>query len=286
MKKFTDFVAKTVVESLKESVDKEIKCNFVSLEEIAKPDLHEGEFAQVGIESVKPAEKFFMLIAKDIAELLVDGDLTDESLEDLMFQFSFDFVARYDEVTNAEMGWQISSSSIDAKLDTVYENSYLLMIYDINIGGKDGKWLWIIKKQFVQELSDKLPSSAKDKEPAHKIDVDPAEPAFPAKEAASNAADRIPSISQNEIRNLDVLMDINLQVVVRIGTKEMLLKDILELVPGSNILLSQNIEDPLDILVNGKVVATGKAVSIDGFFGVKITSIVSKISRLEGLQQE
>ncbi len=284
MKKFTDFTAKTVVESFKESVDKEVKCKFVGTKEIAESDFKESEFVQVGIESVKPAENFFMFLTKEIAALLVDDDLTDESLEDLMFQFSFDFVARYDEITNAEMGWQISSSSIDAKFDETYGSDYLLMIYDINIGGKDGKWLWIIKKQFIEDLSDKLPEKeVKDDKPAQLDNSAINELVSSVKKDSSSIIDQMPTIGQDEIRNLDVLMDINLQVVVRIGTKEMLLKDILKLVPGSNILFSQNIEDPLDILVNGKVVAKGEAVSVDGFFGIKIISIVSEISRLKGL---
>jgi len=86
------------------------------------------------------------------------------------------------------------------------------------------------------------------------------------------------------MRNLDILMDIKLKVVVRIGQKTMFLKDVLKLIPGSKVIFEQEIDDPVDILVNGKVIAKGKVVSVDGFFGIKITSIESMHSRLNKLR--
>ncbi|GMT43572.1 MAG: hypothetical protein IEMM0003_0391 [bacterium] len=290
MKRLAEFVEKVVTESFKDSIEKIVECKFDKIETMDKTGIDEQIFTQIEIESTKPAGTFFMLLTKNIAELLVDDKLTNESLEDLMFQFSFDFSARYDEVTESQMGWQVTSSSIDAKLnDTVYKGDYIFMSYDIGVGSQKGKWLWIMPEQYVSEIAEKFSDNVQNDNAAKQNDskAETGEIHTLGNSDAVNmepAAAREISVNQNNVRNLDVLMDVNLHVVVRVGTKKMLLKEILKLVPGNKILFSQDIDDPLDVLVNGKIVAKGKVVSVDGFFGIKITSIESKYSRLNKLK--
>jgi len=291
LKRLAEFVEKTVTESFKDSIEKIVECKFDKIETMDKTDIDEQIFTQTEIESTKPAGTFFMLLTKNIAELLIDGKLTNESLEDLMFQFSFDFSARYDEVTESQMGWQVNSSSIDAKLDdAVYKGDYIFMSYDIGVGSQKGKWLWIMPKQYASEITGKFSDNVQNID-ADELNDANTETGGEVHTLSSNDATNIEpaaaqeiSVNQNNIRNLDVLMDVNLHVVVRVGTKKMLLKEILKLVPGNKILFSQDIDDPLDVLVNGKIVAKGKVVSVDGFFGIKITSIESKYSRLNKLK--
>lgn len=87
-----------------------------------------------------------------------------------------------------------------------------------------------------------------------------------------------------ESRNISMLLDVKMQVRVRIGQKKMLLKDVISMDIGSVVELNQLANDPLDILVDDKVIAKGEVVIIDGNFGVQITEIGTKKERLEKLK--
>ena len=88
-----------------------------------------------------------------------------------------------------------------------------------------------------------------------------------------------------EIKNLEMLMDIKLQLRVRIGSKVMLLKDVIGMDIGSVIELDQLASEPLDILIEDKKIGEGEVVIVDGNFGIQITSIGSKAERLNTLKK-
>lgn len=87
-----------------------------------------------------------------------------------------------------------------------------------------------------------------------------------------------------ELKNINLIMDVRLPVRVRIGNKKMLLKDVLTMDIGSVVELNQLANDPLEILIGEKRVAYGEVVIVDGNFGVQITEIGSKKERLEQLR--
>ena len=87
-----------------------------------------------------------------------------------------------------------------------------------------------------------------------------------------------------EMRNIGLIMDVRLPIRVRIGSKRMLLKDVLTMDIGSVIELNQLANDPLEILIGDKVIALGEVVIIDGNFGIQITQIGSKRERLQQLK--
>jgi len=91
-------------------------------------------------------------------------------------------------------------------------------------------------------------------------------------------------LSNDEMSNIALIMDVKLPVRVRIGKKRMLLKDVLNMDIGSVIELNQLANDPLDILVDNHVVAQGEVVIVDGNFGVQITTIGTKKERLNQLK--
>lgn len=93
-----------------------------------------------------------------------------------------------------------------------------------------------------------------------------------------------PSTSQEEFTNIAMLLDVKLGVHVRIGQKRMLLKDVIAMDIGSVIELNQLANEPLEILVDDKVIARGEVVIVDGNFGVQITEIGSKKERLEQIK--
>jgi flagellar motor switch protein FliN len=86
-------------------------------------------------------------------------------------------------------------------------------------------------------------------------------------------------------RNLDLLMDIELEVTLRFGQREMLLGEVLNLAPGSVIELDQQVQDPVELLVGGRVVAWGEVVTVEGNYGLHITGLASREERLESLRK-
>ena len=83
---------------------------------------------------------------------------------------------------------------------------------------------------------------------------------------------------------LDLLMDIELPIIIELGRTQMSLKRILELGPGAIVEMDRLAGEPVDILINGKVVARGEVVVVDENFGVRILSLVSPEERLKLLR--
>jgi flagellar motor switch protein FliN/FliY len=84
--------------------------------------------------------------------------------------------------------------------------------------------------------------------------------------------------------NIGLILDVPLQVTVELGSTRMKIKEILELGMGSVIELDRLAGDPVDIFVNGKLIAKGEVVVIDENFGIKVTDIVNHIERVNTLQ--
>jgi flagellar motor switch protein FliN/FliY len=87
-----------------------------------------------------------------------------------------------------------------------------------------------------------------------------------------------------ESRNLDFLLDVPLGLTVELGRSRKLIKEILELSKGSIVELDTIAGEPVDILVNDKLIARGEVVVIDENFGVRVTDIVSPAERLRRLR--
>jgi flagellar motor switch protein FliN/FliY len=83
--------------------------------------------------------------------------------------------------------------------------------------------------------------------------------------------------------NIDLLMDVELPITIRIGATEMKLIDIMRLGLGSIIELEKMVDDPVEILANDKLVAKGEVVICDGNYAVKITEVRSKEERIRSL---
>lgn len=85
-------------------------------------------------------------------------------------------------------------------------------------------------------------------------------------------------------RNLDLILDIPLKVTVELGRTRMLVSDLLNLGQGSVIELSKLAGEPMEVLVNDKLVARGEAVVVNEKFGVRLTDIISPSERVEQLK--
>lgn len=139
---------------------------------------------------------------------------------------------------------------------------------DFNLGYVFRFELDALQSQFIVFISDELQD-----------ELNPKKQSKPKKES-SESGEKI----EFEARNIAMLLDVKMQVRVRIGQKKMLLKDVIAMDIGSVIELNQLANDPLEILVDDKVIAKGEVVIIDGNFGVQITEIGTKRERLEQLK--
>lgn len=104
-----------------------------------------------------------------------------------------------------------------------------------------------------------------------RADVDVQTPQF-------QSFDNRPKVYPKE--NMDLLMDVSLEVSVELGRTSRKIKEILEFGPGSIIELNRLVGEPVDVLVNGKFVATGEVVVIDENFGIRITDIINPEDRI------
>jgi flagellar motor switch protein FliN/FliY len=84
-----------------------------------------------------------------------------------------------------------------------------------------------------------------------------------------------------KLGNLAVLMDVQLPVSIRFGQTEMVLEDVIKLGVGSIIELNSGVGDPVELVVNGRSLARGEVVTVDGFYGIRITEITSVDERIE-----
>ncbi len=84
-------------------------------------------------------------------------------------------------------------------------------------------------------------------------------------------------------RNIDMLLDVDLEVLVELGRKTMLIKEVLKLGKGSIVELDKAAGEPLGIFVNGRKLAEGEVVVVDDHFGIRITQLAGAAERIKSL---
>jgi flagellar motor switch protein FliN/FliY len=88
---------------------------------------------------------------------------------------------------------------------------------------------------------------------------------------------------QGSPANIEMLLDVHLPVTVELGRNQIAVKEILDFGPGSIVELKRLANEPVDILVNGVLVARGEVVVIEDHFGVRLTSLISPEERIRCL---
>ena len=83
--------------------------------------------------------------------------------------------------------------------------------------------------------------------------------------------------------NIESILDVEVAVVVRFGKVEMTLSEVAKLVPGSVMELDRSPDQPVELLVNNRVFATGEVVVADGNYGLRIEKILSPADRIRSL---
>lgn len=157
--------------------------------------------------------------------------------------------------------------------DIKFETFTKLYIYEFKIANSSGHLLLIFDELFLNNFT------------SHTLSNTPSAVDLLLDEPTTSAKSRYAGdLTSEELKNISLIMDVKLPLRVRIGTKTVLLKDVLNMDIGSVVELDQLANEPLDILVGDKIIAKGEVVIVDGNFGVQIVTIGTKKERLEKLK--
>lgn len=97
-------------------------------------------------------------------------------------------------------------------------------------------------------------------------------------------ADKVLTETKGSQKDLDFLLDIPLEVTVELGRAKMLIRDLLQLGQGSILELDKIAGEPLEILVNNRLVARGEVVVVNDKFGIRLTEVISPQDRIKQLR--
>lgn len=240
---------------------------------ISKIDVQVSEGGNGNIYFLIPSES-----ATALGDLMLAGDgeekseMDEEDLDAIKEIVSNIMGAFSTAITAQEHLPKAHFSVVDAtflrEADSNLENNSSYRI-DLNfkINEKSYNWIILLDKEFYQFISG---NSVKENETASSVKGDSCE-------------EEEVEIDSEELRNLKLLLDVKLNLRVRIGSKKMLLKDVLSMDIGSIVELNQLANEPLDLLIDDKKIAEGEVVIVDGNFGIQITSIGTKRERMKVL---
>jgi flagellar motor switch protein FliN len=107
----------------------------------------------------------------------------------------------------------------------------------------------------------------------HRLHPEDPPPARPGEARDANAGNK-----------MDLLLDVDLDVTLRFGGRQMLLHDVCELAPGSVLELDRHIDDPVELMVGNKIIAWGEVVVVDGNYGVRVNRLVHRRERMAAME--
>lgn len=264
---------KAIIES--ENITTKDKINFSS------------PFVRIELENATNARIVFIApktLAVALSDLMLGGEMVDLGVSEDSEISNDDLDALKEIVSNifSAISTALKAQKILPKMDFKVVSADILQESEDFVGFDKGCVfrfdLEKLHSNFIVLLSQKIENEIikTNSGPTCQIDTKP--------DSKQNGGDSI-HLSGTEVRNMAMLLDVKMQIRVRIGQKKMLLKDVISMDIGSVIELNQLANDPLDILVDDKVIAKGEVVIIDGNFGVQITEIGSKKERLEQLKK-
>jgi flagellar motor switch protein FliN/FliY len=148
-----------------------------------------------------------------------------------------------------------------------------------------------INTQDDQALADEWAAALEETGDAGQDDID----ALLAADAASSSSNRLPmeefgSVPRNnepvslEGPNLDVILDIPVSISMEVGSTDINIRNLLQLNQGSVIELDRLAGEPLDVLVNGTLIAHGEVVVVNEKFGIRLTDVISPSERIKKLR--
>ncbi|HAS21776.1 MAG TPA: flagellar motor switch protein FliN, partial [Idiomarina loihiensis] len=91
-------------------------------------------------------------------------------------------------------------------------------------------------------------------------------------------------VTEEEKRKLDAILDIPVTISMEVGRSQISIRNLLQLNQGSVVELERVAGEPLDVLVNGTLIAHGEVVVVNDKFGIRLTDVISQIERIRKLR--
>ncbi len=161
-------------------------------------------------------------------------------------------------------------------------------LYDVDLENSKTSWLIMLSSiLFFKDIFNMIypqksaPTEKKKEKKEEKVKVQPVQ----FQEFSKQPEEATVTSSSEFSDKLELLLDVPLKVVVELGRAKMTLKQVLEMNVGSLIELDKLTGEPVDILVNGRLIARGEVVVVDENFGVRITEIVSPKQRIYSIRE-
>jgi flagellar motor switch protein FliN/FliY len=82
-----------------------------------------------------------------------------------------------------------------------------------------------------------------------------------------------PSVPEVNPGNLDLVLDVELKVILRFGQRQLPLREVLRLTSGSVVELDRQVDEPVELVLDGRVIARGEAVVVDGNYGMRVHEV-------------
>ena len=149
-----------------------------------------------------------------------------------------------------------------------------------------------VQREMLKKQADEIDPEFQEPAPAPQASAPPParnkpQSPFPVSSAAPSTPPSetkvVPGPRPGESPIVSVIMDIPLSVTVRLGSTKMLINDLLQLGQGSVIELTKLVGEPLDVMVNQRLIARGEVVVVNEKFGVRLTEVISPNQRIEVL---
>ncbi len=272
-----DICKETLASSLQAITSAEVKLDSSEMNTIDKDTLFSEYVGQTVIKSVETNSELQLgLLFKTtdisrLSNLMLGGDETpkaelDEDTVDAVRELTNQLVMSLNVPFASESKQQVSMKVEDVAVssadDGYTEENYISMEFVFDIAGKPVPFILF----FDTGIESYLISGTK-------------------KEVASSSSGGDASSNPQQANlNLDLLLDIDIPISVRMGTAKLFLKDILGLGPGNIVELEQGVDEQIDLTINDKVIARGEVVIVDGYFGFRIKEIISRAERIRKLK--
>lgn len=151
-------------------------------------------------------------------------------------------------------------------------------------GGADDEWAAALAEQQATEEGAAAPESGEPNGPAAPGGNGGGDARGDYAKAAFQALEAEPGRGDGEDVNLDLILDVPVTLSMEIGRTQITIRNLLQLNQGSVVELDRLAGEPMDVLVNGTLIAHGEVVVVNEKFGIRLTDVVSPAERIRRLK--